>query len=59
MSAATAELLEQITDLESLIKEQRYRGLETNRLENQLLELKEKLEMMNEALAGSRPLLKG
>lgn len=59
MSAATADLLEQITNLESLIKEQRARGNKVNHLENQLLELKEKFEMMNETLVNDRSLLKG
>lgn len=58
MSAATAELLEQITNLESLIKEQRLQGKEVNKLENQLLELKERFEVMNEALV-NRSILKG
>jgi hypothetical protein len=42
-----------------LIKEQRVRGNKVNHLENQLLELKEKFEMMNEALVNDRSLLKG
>lgn len=59
MSAATAELLEQITDLESLIKEQRLQGKEVSALENRLLELKEKFEVMNETLINGRSILKG
>lgn len=59
MSAATTELLEQITNLESLISEQRSRGRETNQLESKLQELKEKFETMNEALSGNRSILKG
>jgi len=59
MSATTAELLEQIMGLELLIKDQRSHGRETNQLENQLLELKEKFETMNDALSGNRSLLKG
>lgn len=59
MSASTAGLLEQIMDLELLINERRSSGVSTNHLEDQLIELKEKFQLMNETLKDGRSLLKG
>lgn len=59
MSASTAELLEQIMNLESLIRDRRLAGDDISHLEDKLLELKEKFQLMNETLSDNRSLLKG
>lgn len=59
MSASTAELLEQIMNLESLISDRRLAGDDISHLEDKLLELKEKFQLMNETLSDNRSLLKG
>lgn len=59
MSASTAELLEQIMNLESLINDRRLVGDDISHLEDKLLELKEKFQLMNETLSDNRSLLKG
>ncbi len=59
MSASIAELFEQIVSLELLIEEQRAFKSNTSCLEMQLNELKEKFQLMNEALSNGQSILRG
>jgi len=59
MSAAKEELLEQILNLEETIKIINSNGGNTHSLEDQLFQLKEKFQLMNEALKEGKKILKG
>lgn len=59
MSASTTQLLEQIVDLELSICEFRAANKATKHLEDLLIELKERLQLMNEALENGNSLIKG
>lgn len=59
MSAATEELLEQITQLETLLLESKRAGRDASRFEEKLVELRARLSFMNENLSKNDRVLKG